>query len=390
MSDARPLIMHVVYSFDTGGLENGVVNLINHMQPGLFRHAVVALTSCAPAFCTRIERPDVALIDLNKPPGHAFRLYPALYRLFRQHRPAIVHTRNLAALEAQVPAWLAGVPARIHGEHGWDVGDPQGLGRKNRSLRRLFRPFVQRYVALSGHIEDYLHQGVGVPAGRISRICNGVDIERFCPGEGRREALKGSPFNDPGYFVFGTVGRLTPVKDQAGLLHAFARLLENRPELRERARLMIVGDGPLRDALVADITALGLREHVWLAGERRDVPEVMRAMNVFVLPSLAEGISNTILEAMASGLPVIATNVGGNGELVEHGRTGTLVAASDPGVLADALIAFAAAPERVAEAGRAARQRAVEQFSIGHMVEQYEQLYLGKAMPKGVAGVKWC
>ena len=116
----------------------------------------------------------------------------------------------------------------------------------------------------------------------------------------------------------------------------------------------------------------------------------MRAMDVFVLPSLAEGISNTILEAMASGVPVVATNVGGNGELVEHGRTGTLVPASDPGALADALIAFAAAPERVAEAGRAARQRAVEQFSIGHMVQQYEQLYLGKAMPKGVAGVKWC
>lgn len=389
MSDPRPLIMHVVYSFDTGGLENGVVNLINHLQAGRFRHMVVALTRCEPAFCARVRHSDVTFVDLEKPPGHGFRLYPKLYRLFRKHRPAIVHTRNLAALEAQVPAWLAGVSVRIHGEHGWDVGDMQGLNRKNRVVRRVYRPFVHRYVALSAHIAEYLQQGVGVPTDRITRICNGVDVARFCPAAGGRQALQGSPFNDPGLFIFGTVGRLTPVKDQAGLLQAFALMLEKRPELGERARLIIAGDGPLRDSLAAEVRRLGLSEHVWLAGERRDVPEVMRAMDVFVLPSLAEGISNTILEAMASGLPVVATDVGGNGELVDPEQTGTLVPSSDAQALAEAMDAFATNPQKAAAAGLAARQRAIEHFSIGRMVEQYQQLYLGNpAQPCGTEGVR--
>src|SRR5690606_5551515 len=142
--------MHVVYGFDTGGLENGIVNLVNNLPTARFRHAIVALTHCAPTFSARIRREDVTFIELDKPPGHAFRLYPRLLRLFREHRPAIVHTRNLAALESQLPACLARVPARIHGEHGWDVADPNGAGRKNRLLRRLYKPFVQRYIALSG------------------------------------------------------------------------------------------------------------------------------------------------------------------------------------------------------------------------------------------------
>ena len=126
---APPLVMHVVYRFDTGGLENGVVNLINHMPVNAFRHMVLAL-SVVTDFRDRVRRPDVEFIALNKAPGHAVKLYPALSRLFKHYRPAIVHTRNLAALEATVPAWFAGVPVRIHGEHGRDVDDLDGSRRK--------------------------------------------------------------------------------------------------------------------------------------------------------------------------------------------------------------------------------------------------------------------
>ena len=120
MVDPRPLIMHVVYRFDVGGLENGVVNLINHMPADGYRHAVLALTE-ATDFSHRIRRDDVPVLSLHKPPGHGLWLYPQIYRLMRSWRPAIVHSRNLAALEAAVPAWAAGVPVRIHGEHGRDV-----------------------------------------------------------------------------------------------------------------------------------------------------------------------------------------------------------------------------------------------------------------------------
>lgn len=375
MDDQRPLITHVVFSFNTGGLENGIVNLINHLPADLFRHEILALTRCSPAFSARILRDDVHFTEMNKGPGHATSLYPALYRHFRAHRPAIVHTRNLAALETLVPARAAGVPIRIHGEHGWDVSDPDGKKVKNRMIRRLFRPFVSHYVALSEHIAAYLSAGVGVPAQRISRICNGVDITRFHPAQAGRDLLAGSPFNETRLRVIGTVGRLQAVKDQLGLIRAFARMLAADPTALGHLRLMIVGDGPLREHLVSEVSRLGLEDKVWLAGERADVPEVMRAMDVFVLPSLAEGISNTVLEAMASGLPVIASHVGGNPELVLPRLTGALVPPNEGAALTQALLDYAQNPEMAASQGRAARERAQVLFSIEGMVSQYAALY---------------
>lgn len=374
MSDPRPLIAHVLYRFDVGGLENGVVNLINRMPAERFRHMVVALTDCVPAFCERITRPDVELVSLHKSPGHGIKLYPALYRLFRERRPAIVHTRNLAALEAVVPAWAAGVPVRIHGEHGWDVSDPNGERRKFRAIRRLYRPFVSRYVALSGHIERYLIGGVGVAPSRIERICNGVDSVRFSPAPGRPN-LHESPFQSVGEVVVGTVGRLQAVKDQLTLVRAFARAIEKGGVAAASLRLVIAGDGPLRRELEAEIARAGIGARVWLAGERRDVPDVMRSLDVFVLPSQSEGISNTILEAMACGLPVIATAVGGNGELVVQDETGSLVPPLDTEALADALLRYAADPVLRIEQGRAGRARIEAGFSLDRMIERYATLY---------------
>jgi sugar transferase (PEP-CTERM/EpsH1 system associated) len=375
MSTERPMIAHVVFGFHTGGLENGIVNLINRLPIDAFRHAVVALTSCAPEFCRRVVRDDVDFIELRKPPGHAWSVYPGLYRLFRQLAPAIVHTRNLAALEATVPARAAGVPVRIHGEHGWDTSDPAGRSRKYRIVRRLYRPFVSHYVALSGHLEHYLRDAVGVAGTRVSRICNGVDSARFSPSGSGRRRLPGSPFDASHHLVIGTVGRLQAIKDQITLARGFARLCHRDSPVASEARLMIVGDGPLRAELDAEIARLGIGDRVWLAGERADVPDVMRAMDVFVLPSRAEGISNTVLEAMASGLPVVATAVGGNPELVEHGRTGLLVPPSDAQALCDALAHYLACPERRHRHGSAGRRRVEAEFSIERMVADYESLY---------------
>ncbi|NMG75989.1 TIGR03088 family PEP-CTERM/XrtA system glycosyltransferase [Aromatoleum diolicum] len=373
--DPRPLVVHVVYRFEVGGLENGVVNLINHLPPSRFRHAVVALTECVPEFCARVLHDDVHFFSLHKPPGHGFKLYPALYRLFCQLRPAIVHTRNLAALEAVVPAWAAGVPVRVHGEHGWDVSDPDGTRRRFRIMRRLYRPFVTQYIALSNHLQSYLTSYVGVVPGRVVRICNGVDTVRFRPAHGAREVPSDSPFREAGLRVIGTAGRLQAIKDPLNLVRAFALLVEREPERTQQLRLMIVGDGPLRDAVEHEIARNRIGERVWLTGERRDVPEAMRAMDIFVLPSRAEGISNTILEAMACGLPVIATRVGGNPELVVDGETGMLVPAEDSAALADALAHYLADGELARAHGRAGRQRAEGEFSIDGMVARYGGLY---------------
>src|SRR5580692_1228655 len=143
-----PLIVHVVYRFAVGGLENGVVNLINRLPAGSWRHVVVALSEIDANFVARITRRDVTCVALHKGRGHALPLYPKLYGLFRKLRPAIVHTRNLAALEASLPAWAARIPVRIHGEHGRDMNDLDGSKVRYQLVRRAFSPFVTRYVAL--------------------------------------------------------------------------------------------------------------------------------------------------------------------------------------------------------------------------------------------------
>lgn len=371
---ARPLIAHIVYRFTVGGLENGVVNLINHMRAERWRHVVVALTDADAAFAARIRRDDVQCIALNKPPGHGMRIYPRVWRLLRELRPDVVHTRNLAALEMQLPAWAAGVRGRVHGEHGRDADDVHGTNRRNIATRRFYRPFVQQTIALGKEIARYELDRIGVPPERLHTIYNGVDTVRF-GAAARRQALAGSPFNDPGLWVLGTVGRMMTVKAQPVLAQAFVQLLQQQPALRERLRLVFVGDGPLRQVCEQIVAAAGVAHCVWFAGERADVPDVMRSLNCFVLPSLVEGISNTILEAMASGLPVIATRVGANAELVEEGITGRVVQAGDAAALSAGLQALAEDPVAAAAMGRAARVSVERRFSLQSMVNAYEGVY---------------
>ena len=372
--DPRPLVAHVLHRFDTGGLENGVVNLINHMPPGAYRHMVVALTEVTD-FKLRLQDPGVPCIALHKPPGQGARLYPKLWRLLREHRPAIVHTRNLAALEMQPVAWAAGVPARIHGEHGRDLDDLDGTSLRRRLIHRTYAPFVQRYVALSQDLAQYLRGRVGVPGPRIAQIYNGVDTERFVPQtEGRRALLAEQP-QWAGCFVFGTVGRMHGIKNQPLLARAFVQAIQFNPTLCDRVRLVMVGDGPLRQECLAILASAGLENSAWLPGERNDVPALMRGFDVFVLPSLNEGISNSILEAMATGLPVIATAVGGNPELVADGVTGLLVPSNQPEALARALCQVSEQPADATSMGAAGRTAAERRFSLQAMVSAYQGLY---------------
>lgn len=373
-NDKRPLVLHVMYRFDTGGLENGIVNLINHMPAQAYRHAVLALTEVTD-FRHRIQRTDVEFFALHKPPGHGVWQYAKLFKLFRKLRPHIVHSRNLAALEVQVPAWAAGVPVRIHGEHGRDVGDLDGSNVTYQRMRRIYKPFVHRYIALSRDLDDYLVQKVHVPPSKITQAYNGVDTDRFCPAPGGTQAIAGCPFDPAQHWLLGTVGRMQTVKDQTLLAKAFVRALQMEPMLKQCLRLVMVGDGPLRAQAQDVLAAAGVAELAWLPGERKDVADIMRGLHAFALPSLAEGISNTILEAMASALPVLATAVGGNADLVQQPETGVIVPAADAESMARELVKLANDPERSRAMGRAGRQRAIKQFSLQAMVATYQDVY---------------
>lgn len=370
-----PLVMHLVFRFTVGGLENGVVNLINHMDPAICKHMVVSLTECDDLFTRRIERPGVLFLSLNKKPGNGYKIYPQLFRLFKKYRPDILHTRSLAALEAVIPAFFAGIPIRIHGEHGWDVNDPGGSNPHYRRIRRLYKPFVHHYVALSEQIAFYLEREVKISTTRLSRICNGVDTTHFRSSDGSRMIMEDSPFNNPDLVIMGTVGRLQAIKDQITLIRAFAEARRRFGEEIEQLRLIIVGNGPLLDKIEKEIASNGLTAYVWLTGERSDISTLMQAFDFFVLPSRAEGISNTILEAMASGLAVVATNVGGNSELVIEGQTGALVQAEDPIAMASAIGRLTINTSQRQQQGKAARIRAEMKFSLDNMVNQYGSLY---------------
>lgn len=376
-STRRRRIVHVVYSFGIGGLENVIVQLINRLPHDRFEHVVLSLTTISD-FKARVQRNDVQFIELRKPPGHAVPLYPRIWKLFRQLKPDVVHTCNLAALEVVPLAWLAGVPLRIHAEHGWDAHDTDGSNLRYQRLRRLYKPFVSHYVAVSQDIHDYLGRAIGVPAQRRSLIPNGVDTDQFHPAAARRHSVNGCPFDPALHQIIGTVGRLQTVKNQPMLAEAFVQLLQQHPELAERVRLVIVGEGPLRANVESILSEAGMAALAWLPGARSDVADVLRMFTVFVLPSQTEGTSCTLQEAMATGLPCVATAVGGNPTLLSDGL-GMLVPPGDVTLLSQSLYDVVTQADTLNTTGRRAREHAVQHFGIGSVVREYERLFQASA-----------
>ncbi len=373
MSQA-PLVAHVIHHLVMGGLENGLVNLINRMPAKRYRHAIICMTRYSD-FRNRIESPNVEVFALNRKDGRDWAALARLFRLIRKLNPAIVHSRGMSGLDSMLPALLNGVSARIHGEHGRDIDDLDGNNRKGQWVRRLHRPLVSHYIALSKDLESYLEKKIGVPKRHVTQIYNGVDCQNFRPASSGRVPLPISGFANDTSFIIGTVGRMQAVKDQANLTRAFILLTSMLPEKKDQLRLVMVGDGPLRSQCEKLLDCAGLRHLAWLPGARDDVVDFMRGMDLFVLPSLAEGISNTILEAMACGLPVIATQVGGNPELVEEGITGNLIPAANPNALAEAMVPYLLKSGLGANRGRAGRIRTESRFSIESMVDSYMLVY---------------
>ncbi len=371
----RRRIVHVVYSFAVGGLENVIVQLINRLPADRFEHVVLSLTTISD-FKHRITQPGVRFIELHKPPGHGVALYPRIYRLLREIRPDVVHSCNLAALEIAPLSWLARVPLRIHAEHGWDAHDPKGQNPRYQSLRKLYKPFVSHYVAVSKDLDEYLAHAIGVPARRRSLIANGVDTQTFAPPPyGTAQAVPGCPFVPGKHWMIGTVGRLQTVKNQPLLARAFVRLIQQHPEAVERLRLVVVGEGPLRSEVEATLARAGLQHLAWLAGERTDVSAILPMLNCFVLPSQTEGSSCTLLEAMSCGLPVVATAVGGTPDLITSGQTGELVLPNDVALMEQAIWRYACKSELALNHGRAARQKALKNFEMNAMTQQYQALF---------------
>jgi len=365
-----PLITHLIYRLDFGGLETLLVDMINRMPAKKYRHAIICLTDYS-TFANKITQPGVEIYSLYKKPGLGLGTHIKLWKLLRRLKPAILHTYNLATIEYAFTATLAGIPVRIHAEHGRDAGDPQGKNLKHNLLRKFMVPFVDRFIPVSADLHQWLKNVVGIPDTKNTLIHNGVDTEIFSPDKNLLASTK-HPFTRD-CFVIGTVGRIQDVKNQSGLIDAFILLQKTLPTAK--VRLAIVGDGPLLPALKNKVAAFGLEEYVWLPGARADIAEIIRDFDVFVLPSIAEGTPVTILEAMASGLPVVATRVGGIPEVVKHNRTGVLVPPADTRALTSAMANYYQHPELLIAHGTEGRDYVVRKNSMEAMLESYTQLY---------------
>jgi len=357
-----------------GGTELGVVKLVNALPPS---DVVSAVASCKPADSLKDRlAPGVKLFEFHRRDGNDPRFVGQLVRLFRREKPDVVHTHSWGTLvEGIVAARLARVPHVIHGEHGTMEERPRNL-----RVQRWLWPRADRLLSVSSRLAERMADRVGFERSRIQVIRNGIDTVRFSPAP-RDKARAAFGFGEADV-VIGTAGRLVPVKDQATLIAALGLLKARGVDFT----CVIAGDGPLRTALLEQIENAGLSESIRLLGARADIDQVLAALDIFVLSSVSEGMSNTILEAMATGLPVVATRVGGADELVEDGKSGLLVPSQDPARMADALAGLVADRQKRSAMGASGRERALSIFPFDGMIAAYRDLYLeltGARRPRG-------
>ena len=350
-------VAHVSLGLDTGGQERLLVEFARCADRERFDLTFVSLTSRG-TLAGAIEEHGWPVVALEEPGGFRPGLVLRLRKLFRERGIRVVHTHDDRPLTYGVPAArLAGARAIHTQHHGQLPGQKAHHNLASSWIGRMASAFVTVSRDSARH-----HVLTGVPAAKVRTIWNGVDLDRF--------AFRGPAIGGP----VVTVARLSADKDIATLLHASRIVREQDPAYR----LEIAGDGPCREELVRLTHELGIGSAVKFLGEVRNIPELLARTSLFVLPSKSEGISLTLLEAMALGLPIAATAVGGNPEVVIDGQTGRLVPAEAPADLAEAILQIRSNGENAQLMGRAGRRRVESCFDIRKMVAQYESLYLAE------------
>ena len=366
-------IMHIVDSLGKGGLENGLVNLIGRMDPHHFEHVVCTVRRLGEN-AQRLPADRVSVMCLGKKDSDPAIHIPALSRAIREVGPDIVHSRNWGGVEAVVAGWWVHSCSLVHSEHGLDSVSAVDEPRRRKWFRRVAFELADRVLAVSHQLGDLHAQRTGFARQRIAVIHNGVDSQKFCPDEAARARVRSEFGMTDDEFCIGCVANLFPVKDHMTLLRAARELAERTGKWR----LLLLGEGP--ELMHLQEFAAGnpiCRERISFLGSSSRVPELLNAMDAYVLPSLIEGISNSLLEAMATGLPVVVTNTGGNPEVVVDGQSGILFPVSDFHQLAQHLHGLSVSKERREGLKKGALARVRNEFSIDSMVQKYETLYGG-------------
>ena len=360
-------IMHILLSLEAGGMEGGVVNLVNKIDDNLFKFSICCLEKSG-VLEEKILPERRKLFVMGKKSGVAYSLPLRLAWLFRKERVDIVHTHNFTTyLYGGIGAILGRVPYIIQGEHG-DLP----LQKDRASImrwRRCLSHFTTLFHTVSARLKEELIEWVGVKPEKIFSILNGVDLAKFRiinPSLIRKRlGLKEEDF------VIGAVGRLNYLKNYPLLISAL-------PQMKERVeglKVIFIGEGPEKDSLSVLARRLKVIDIIKFLGFRTDIPELLNATDLLIQPSLSEGMSNTILESMACGKPVVASDVGGNKEVVVDGVTGYLFPSERRDILEEKLISLAGDEEKRYQMGIAGRKRVEGRFSLNRMVKGYEDFY---------------
>lgn len=355
ISSHRPYrVCHVSLTLKTGGLERILADLARHYSADQFRLSFVAMREVG-RFADEIRRTGCEVTSLAS--TRQWGQVRELAAWLKREQIDVVHTHNTYPhIYGTLAARLAGVPVIVQTRHGQRAGH----GWKSRVLYRGATWLADRVVAVSDDAARLCIEVDGLPATKVQRIWNGIDLDEF--------DYRG-PASEP---VALSVARLSPEKDFPTLLQAFAKARRSLPQLR----LRLVGDGPERPRLEQLAQQLNLNGAVEFLGERTDVAQLLPTGGFFVTSSKTEGISLTLLEAMAVGLPVVATNAGGNPEIVVDGVTGRITPVGDVEALANALIEMGARQRDWEAWGLAGRERVQSEFDVRRMVADYESLYV--------------
>lgn len=371
----RVRILHVMDTLEVGGLENGVANLIQRMDPERFEHVVCTVRRVG-AMADRLPLDRVRIVNLDRAGSRFSTQIGALAGTIRAVKPHIVHSRNWGAIEAVLAGRWAGSCSLVHSEHGVESVGADREPLRRRWFRRLSYAVAEQVFCVSYQLRNHYAKTTGFPARKIEVIHNGVDVARFYPQPAARVRMREQLGISSEDFCIGALGRLEPIKSLMTLLDAAARI----PASRKNWRIVIAGAGSdlpiLRQAAESRTE---LRGHVQFAGEIENAPAFLNALDVYVLPSRFEGISNSLLEAMASGLPVIVSATGGNPEVVVDGESGLIFPVGDHRALADRLLLLWEQSESRTRLGQKAAQRVEEHFTVESMVRKYERLYNGLA-----------
>ncbi len=354
-------VVHLVTSFDMGGLQNGIVNLMNHGDRNRIKHTVLSIRSDV-QLKERLHYGEVRSIGLG--PGRHGDAYKQIAKVLKDIEPDILHTRNWGTYpDGILGARKAGVAKRVHGFHGRDLSNAQGESLKRRIMGKILSYATDRIITLTASMKREYMRDYWVQASNIEVIPNGIDL-------GRLDSFQADVACRSSFTVV-CVGRLDAVKNWRLLIQAFAAMKH-----REASDLLVIaGDGNEKDRIETMAQEAGISKSLRMLGARSDAPCVMKAADVYVQPSFYEGMSNTIVEAMACGVPVVATRVGGNEDVAGVEDTAVLVESNNVGEMAQALDRLKsdrASTQRMASAGRA---RVLSRFGLEKMVSSYESVY---------------